>query len=317
MKVMHGDETSQLETTRAERFLALAMIVFLLIGGAWVFREIQTLPPRPDWVAIEERHLSQELKEEYRTTEATFYEAQNNLSMRQDAVNKASLEYEFRREEYRVALDKGIEDPEREAVYLDALKRFEDAQLEVEVATTLAVRSQARMDELRHTWNSAQEKIQLDYAQAQRQFEWKLFLLRILFAIPVFMLSLLTFAHLRKRNSNYLVFGTALIGFASLQLAYLFALYAWHLLRDVAQIVVSVTGTALCIVGIVWIRRYVLDSERVARARVRKGQCPSCGTGAGDQMYCISCGEALQKKCQSCGNNRPVHSEFCPQCGEK
>ena len=180
-----------------------------------------------------------------------------------------------------------------------------------------SLRAQESLNNKQAQLSTAQEKVSADLEAARRSFEWRLFLLRIVYAVPVFLLALLAFTGMRRRGSNYLIFGTALVGFASFQLVFLFCLYSWHLLRDVAQIAISLMGTALCIGGIIVIRRYLVDPTRVSRSRIRKGLCPGCGAPAVDHIYCISCGEQLQKQCTHCHSNRPVGAEYCPHCGGK
>lgn len=317
MRPVYNEETSQLEMSRAEKILALAMIIFLLIGGAWVFREIQTIPLRPDYQAIEQRYLPSELQKEFHGAQNNLYTLQGNVHKRQDDLAQATREYEFRREEYRVILDKGEVDPARERTYTDATKVYEQALLEYEVALEMEKQALEKLQPLSAAWEQAQTLIASDFAAAQRTFEWKLFLLRALYAVPVFILALFAFIRMRQSHSNYLIFGTALIGFGSFQLIYLFGLYSWHLLRDVAQIAISLMGTALCVVGIIVIRRYLVDPARITKSRLRRGLCPACGVPSSTHAYCIACGEQLQKQCTSCSHNRPVRGEYCPHCGTK
>ncbi|MDP3487405.1 MAG: zinc ribbon domain-containing protein, partial [Bacillota bacterium] len=317
MKVMPNEETSQIETSRAERVLAIAMVIFLLIGGAWVFRQIQLIPARPDYSAIEARYISPELRQEHGLAQTASWEAHSYRQKIQEELRKATLEHEFRREEYRVMLDKGIKDPVREAAYLGSLAAFERRQTDLELALEVEQRALENLALKQAPMNVAYERISIEHNQLNTAFEWKLFMIRIAYAVPVFLLALLAFTHMRRRGSNYLIFGTALIGFASFQLIFLFGLYSWHLLRDVAQIAISLMGTALSIGGIIVIRRHLVDPTRVSKSRMRKGLCPGCGTPAGEHSYCGSCGEQLQKQCTHCHDNRPVGAEYCPHCGGK
>jgi hypothetical protein len=314
MRASISEESSGIEFSRAERILALGMVIFLLVGGAWVFNRIQRIPARPNYHAIEQHYISSELQNEY-------WQAQNTLNAARAATERlrqelavATTEYEFRREEFRVMNERGILDPAREKAYLDALAAFERLRREIGLAMAVEESAHERLRPLETQWKTLHTQIGEEHARRLRAFELQLFGLRLLYAVPVFLLALLLFLRLRKQNSNYLVFATALIGAGTLQLVYLVALYSWHLLRDIAQIAIAVIGTALCMFGIVLIRRYWLDPERVIRTRVRRGQCFSCGAAAEDNVYCPSCGEELQKRCLGCGANRPVKAAFCPHC---
>jgi len=314
MRTSVSEESSGMEFSRAERILALGMVIFLLVGGAWVFNHIQRIPARPDHQAIEQRYISAQMQSEYWQAQNTLDAARTATERLRQELGAATTEYEFRREEFRVMNERGILDTAREKKYLDALANFERLGREISLAMTVEESAHERLRPLKTQWQALHAQIGEEHARQLRAFELQLFGLRLLYAVPVFLLSLLLFWRLRKQNSNYLVFATALIGAATLQLMYLVALYSWHLLRDVAQIAIAVIGTALCMFGIVLIRRYWLDPERVIRTRVRRGQCFSCGAAAEDNVFCPSCGEELQKRCLGCGANRPVKAAFCPHC---
>lgn len=317
MRLSVNEENSGIEFSRAERILALGMVVFLLVGGAWVFNRIQRLPTRPDYHAIEQRHISAELQSEYWQAQNTLNTALAATGRLREELSVAATEYEFRREEFRVMNERGILDAAREKAYLDALARFERLRADMGVAMAVEEGARTRLEPLANQWKALQTKVGEEHRRAQLRFEWQLFLFRMLYAIPSFVLALLLFQRLRRRESHYLIFATALIGAATLQLLYLVSLYSWHLLRDVAQIAIAVIGTALCMAGIVMIRRHWLSPERVLTTRVRRGQCFNCGAPAEKHVYCPACGEELQKRCLGCGENRPVKAAFCPHCRYK
>lgn len=314
MRPSVSEESTGIELSRAERILVLGMVIFLLVGGAWVFNRIQSIPPRPDYHAIEQRYISAELQSEYWQAQNTLNAARSATERLRQELTVATTEYEFRREEFRVMNERGLLDAVREKAYLDALAAFERLRREIGLAMAVEESAQERLLPLATQWKAAHMQIGEEHSRQLRTFELQLFGLRLLYAVPVFLLALFLFLRLRKQNSNYLVFATALIGAATLQLLYLVSLYSWHLLRDIAQIAIALIGTALCMFGIVLIRRYWLDPERVVTTRVRRGQCFSCGAAAEDNVYCPSCGEELQKRCLGCGSNRPVKASFCPHC---
>ncbi len=314
MRSSNNEDSSGIEFSRAERILALGMVVFLAIGGAWVFNHIQRLPTRPDYHAIEQRHISAEFQSEYWQAQNTLNAAQTATGRLREELSVAATEYEFRREEFRVMNERGILDAVRERAYMDALAKFERLRGDMGVALAVEESARTRLEPLASEWKTLQAIVGEEHRRAQLTFEWQLFLFRMLYAVPVFALALFVFQRLRRRESHYLIFATALIGAATLQLLYLVSLYSWHLLRDIAQIAIAIIGTALCMTGIVMIRRYWLNPERVLTTRIRRGQCFSCGAPAENNVYCLACGEELQKRCLGCGANRPVKAAFCPHC---
>ncbi len=314
MRPSSNEENSGIEFSRVERILALGMVLFLLVGGAWVFNRIQRLPARPDYHAIERRHISAELQSAYWQAQNTLNAAQVAAGRVREELSVAATEYEFRREEFRVMNERGILDPVREQAYKEALTTFERLRGEIGVAMAVEESARTRLQPLAEQWKALQAKIGEEQHRANVAFEWQLFVFRMLYAVPVLALALLLFQLLRRRGSTYLIFATALIAAATLQLLYLVSLYSWHFLRDVAQVAIAILGTVMCMAGIVMIRRYWFHPERVLRTRVRRGQCFSCGAPAENNVYCPACGEELQKRCLGCGQNRPVKAAFCPHC---
>lgn len=315
MRPAAEEERTQVEMTRLEIVLAVAMVMFLLLGGAWVFKQIQSIPSRPDWTSIHSKYITEELSRRYNTAENVLQEAHNQVYHRQNELEGALREYEFRREEYRVMLDKGIDDPVREKSYQEALAIFDSAKTQLEIAQQVLARAQSSTIEVREEWDRAQQEFYREYDRANRRYEVTLLAMRLFYAIPVFLASLFLFTRLRNAKSHLLVLGTALVGFSSLQLLFLFSLYMWHFLKDLTQIIISVIGAALSVFGIVMIKKYITNPDRLNKARFRKGLCSNCGFPSREKNYCINCGHALQEPCPSCRQNRPVGSEFCPNCG--
>lgn len=45
--------------------------------------------------------------------------------------------------------------------------------------------------------------------------------------------------------------------------------------------------------------------------------CSKCGEVTPEGKFCIHCGSLLQLSCSGCGKEVPLHSKFCPGCGQK
>ncbi|MEW6399159.1 MAG: zinc ribbon domain-containing protein [Bacillota bacterium] len=312
----HPEEQERAEATRAEKVLALGLVAFLLLGGLWVLDRLGDIPARPDYGAVAARYGIAALEEEVSRLQGDLNQARQALGQAQENESRARVEYEFRREEYRTALDAGREDRERKATYQQALAAYDRAR----EATQAAARVVARWeDALRNPQARLEEKraaVSAEYARASRQYETRVLLLRLGYALPVLALAVAAWQALRRRHFPYLALLTSFMAFAVLQAAFLVGSYAWTLFRAWAQLGVSLTGAAITAAGMVALRRYVFSPGRVMRARARAGQCPRCGLPLGrEYVFCPECGNRVAESCPHCGNRRPVSLPICPHCG--
>ncbi len=314
---MHSEDESQLiEYSRAEKILALGMVVFMLMGGFWIMNRITRFVPRPDYYQLEQRAGLAELSERFIEAQRKLSYADSLLQERREAFERTRVEYEFRREEYRVSLEKGVADTSKEKMYEESRRAMESAMVELDAATSLRSRFAQEFSALQDAYNRAHDEINASYSRAMNVYELKLFLVRFAYVFPVFGLSYWIWQVLRAKRSRHLVLGTAFLGFSTVQAIVMSGQYAWHLVRDVAQIAVSVAGTVATGAALVALKRYVTNPERVRNQRFRKGQCPACGFGVKGELYCPSCGFLLQAACPDCRALVPVVRKYCPNCGK-
>src|SRR5918992_1469444 len=115
-------DVEDLHTTKSEKLLAFVMLVFLLIGGLWAYQEVDEgvrtrielgRPSAADSAALERRN-----------------QAQGRLRAAELRQGRARSEVEFRREEFRAALDAGRPAGALERRYRAAQAAFADAQAE-------------------------------------------------------------------------------------------------------------------------------------------------------------------------------------------
>src|SRR5688572_6815232 len=115
-------DVEDLHTTKSEKLLAYVMLVFLLIGGVWVYQE------------IDDRVRSAIVLGEPTAAEAQAMrqrdEAQQRVFRADEAQANARREVEFRREEFRAALDADRPAAALEQRYRAAQAMYADAQAE-------------------------------------------------------------------------------------------------------------------------------------------------------------------------------------------
>lgn len=316
--VMSTDELELRELTRVEKVLALGLTVFLLLGGMWVLHRIPRAVPAPSHQLLHEQLAQIRAGSGLGAEEATLSRLHQEVHEAEMRASQKSAEHVFRREEYRTALDAGRDDPVLRAAYQRALADFEAAQATAATAQRAALAQSELTEGLRRQVALQEKPLWEQFERQQRRYDLLVFCLRMLYVGPVLALSIWAWARMRMARSQYLLIGTSLVGFGILQAVFLVGSYAWTIFRQVAQLAVSIGGSAITIVGIVALRRYLANPARLRRARSRRGRCPRCDYPVQPEAaYCADCGERVAIPCGSCQRLRPAALAVCPHCGAR
>jgi hypothetical protein len=316
MAVTTGPEAEERETSRAEKLLATGLVIFLLIGGFWVMDRLTSFVERPDWQAIAAAEGLTGTEEALRQVEADYYRADEATREARVAVERARSEYEYRKEEYRVALERGLDDPALAGLHEQARTAYDVARENYALAEATQRSFEARVTAPRAAYAEASRRVDEAYGRAQDRYELLAFLLRFGYALPLFALSVWAWLGLRRRHGRNLIVATAFMAFAGLQAIALVFQYGWYILRDIGPIALSLAGSAVCITGLVALRRWAANPRRLATARLRRGQCPYCGYPlAPGAAHCAGCGRGLVEPCPECGRGSVPESPYCPHCG--
>jgi len=307
-------EEEEREITRAEKILAALLVVFLLIGGLWVLARLGDLFPRPDYGAYMGplEHLRKPVD---RARGALAY-AQQVVAEREAAYNQASQKYQFLREEYRVSLDQGRPDEAKEALYTAAREVFLETERELQSARETRDRLQREAQEAQAGFREEEKKASDSYHRAEETQRRHAFLLQLTYVLAAFALSFVVWHCLRSRGSRYLLVGTAVVVFASLQLVFFLGQFTWYYFHRLSQLIVSLVGAAGTIGALILLKRQLYDPARVARYRLRRAQCHRCSFPVHPgQRYCLECGAELCSECPHCGSEAPVNASYCCACG--
>ncbi len=117
--------------------------------------------------------------------------------------------------------------------------------------------------------------------------------------------SLATNRFLKTLNISFLWFGTIL----------LISTIAFFVFDCLPEVFAGVIGAAVFIFCIFVTQQKFYTPERVARARLRKGLCRSCGEKlAPGSLYCPSCGATAGKTCPDCGSHSLITDRYCFHC---
>ncbi|HCC32489.1 MAG TPA: hypothetical protein DEQ28_01090 [Clostridiales bacterium] len=308
-------EGEERELTRAEKWLAFGLVAFLLLGGTWILRQMGGLVPHPNWEELRATHRLDELEPPYWQAQAAHQAAINRENELLAAVNDARQVYEFRREEYRVSLDRGIDDPELRALHEAARADLESAQVRLEVAQAVTRARAADLEVAGQPFLAAQQALEREFSRQQSRRELHLLLLRGAYALPLFGASLLAWKRLRRRGGAWTLLATSFAAFAGLQTLLLVGQYSWHLFRNYVQLAVSVFGAAATTAAIIGLRRLAFTRDRLVRARFWRGRCPHCGFPGRAARFCAHCGQPMQAACGACGEPRLVMAPYCGHCG--
>lgn len=311
------EEHELVELTRFEKVLAFGLTIFLLVGGIWVLNRLDWVVPRPSGEDLHARLAAIARDAKLDEQQGQLLQLEQQLAGLEIQVSQRTIEHEFRREEYRTALDAGRDDPVRRAAYYQALADLEAVQEQAATVRTITLAQRAKTQALQARVAAEQAPLWAEFERQQNRRDLVVFLLRLAYTGPVLALTVWGWHRLRLRRSQYLLIGTSLVGFSIAQAVFFVGGYAWTLFRHVAQLAISIGGSVIAIAGLVVMKRYALNPARVRRARLRKGRCPRCAYPVqADQVFCADCGERVASLCPACGGLRPSALPVCPHCGD-
>lgn len=187
-------------------------------------------------------------------------------------------------------------------------------------------------DKLREAYKSVFE----EQNRRLRWYEFKIFLIQLLFTLPLFWLVFAAYLRLHRKNSPYTVIFTAMVAVGSILLLRVILFWFWGLfLARVLEVLIEwfakyeIIRTLLFYFGMLlsflvfggavyWLQKKIFDPRRVTIRRFRAKQCPHCQTNLDlSVFYCPNCGSQLKSKCEKCGQARFVGLPNCPYCGDR
>ena len=153
-------EVEDVQTTKGEKLLAVVLTVFLLIGGVWVYQEIddrvrKSTPPDFSYRGTPEQQAA---VKQLRDAERRFARAQRASAGARDDL-------ELKREAYRTALDADRPAAQLERAYNRAQRRLNSARREAAAAGRAVVEAEpaafAAQEEIAEVQQGRQEKREL------------------------------------------------------------------------------------------------------------------------------------------------------------
>jgi predicted RNA-binding Zn-ribbon protein involved in translation (DUF1610 family) len=169
-----------------------------------------------------------------------------------------------------------------------------------------------------------------------RWYEFLVFLLQLIFVLPLFLLVYRGYLRLHRKNSPYTVIFTAILAVSAVLLLRVILFWFWglflaevirvlwrwiqqfELLRSIVFYLGMVLSFAVFGGAVYYLQKKIFDPRRVTIRRFRAKQCPHCQTNLDLSIYfCPNCGHQIREKCESCGQARFVGMPACPSCGNK
>jgi hypothetical protein len=302
----------EIETSAAEKVLALVLAVFIAIGAIWGYFKLDEVAKSDSVAYVPAQKL---IGEEELSAIQGHQQAIRAIERARRQRRAATGGLEFRREAYRTALDANEPSTELRAEYESAQARLASASRELEGAARIeaqtrpgAVEAQQRLGELRQR---AAEQEDNDRAHHDRI----VFLLRLALLILMLATAYWLLIRLRSRNSRYIPAALAWIGATAILAVVMAADYTDNYIEfaEVGPLAISIAGIAVTLVAFVALQRFL--AKRVPARRVRRGECPFCGFPHRDKPHCEGCGRAVIASCSSCHEDRRVGTPRCGNCG--
>lgn len=293
-------DAEELEATRSEKFLAVVLAAFLLVGTIWFYVKID------DWVRAQTAASTELTSQEQRVLDErdAALEAQWRA---EEELATARSELELAREDYEVALAAGDASTELERTY-----RLEQEEYAAAREASAEARSEARTAEERARTVEEERLGEEEDTTAA----WIVAGVRLAFLAGWLAASYRLMLSLRRRESRYQPIGMAAVGTGAV-LALVYAVdYITDYIDwlDLGPLVLSLFGAAVTLAAFAVLQRYL--ARRIPARRVRKGECPFCGYPVrGEGPHCEGCGREVVAECATCAQPRRVGSSHCIACG--
>jgi hypothetical protein len=302
----------EIETSAAEKVLALVLAVFIAIGAIWGYFKLDEVAkndpvayvPAQKLIGAEELSAIQGHQQAIRTVERVRRE-----------LRAATRGLELRREAYRTALDANEPSAELRAEYESAQARLASASRELESAVRIEAQTRPGAAQAQHRLSELRQRAADQEDEDRAHHDRIVFLLRLVLLILMLATAYWLLIRLRSRSSRYLPAALAWIGATAVLAAVMAADYADNYFEfgEVGPLAISIAGIAVTLVAFAALQRFL--AKRVPARRVRRGECPFCGFPHRDKPHCEGCGRAVIASCSSCHEDRRVGTPRCGNCG--
>lgn len=302
----------EIETSTAEKILALVLTVFIAIGAVWGYVKVDEVAKGDSTSYAPGRKLVEPA--EFSAIEKHRQAARSVQRARREQ-RAATHQLELRREAYRTALDAGEPPAELRAEYESAQARLASASSELAGAVRVEARTGPTAVEAQRHLTELRQRAAKQEDDDRTRHDRTVLLLRLALLTLMLAAAYWLLIRLRSRNSRYLPAALAWIGATAVLAAVMAADYGDNYIEfsEVGPLAISIVGIALTLVAFVALQRFL--AKRVPARRVRRGECPFCGFPVRGRPHCEGCGRAVNASCSSCQKDRRVGTPRCGYCG--
>lgn len=295
----------EFSTTLFEKFLALVLAIFILIGSSWIYNhpldfESRVADAPTATISAGDRALRQRVEDIDLKLSNAQLDIEELKSTRDDA-----------RERYRTQLEAGLSDATARSSYDRAEAQVAKRQSEIRSLEQSLARARTAAAPADARYEEAHQRAQRRYEDRVHTAKWITFIARIAYGILVLVLGFMMMRAMQRRHSRWTIIGMSIVGAGTIQALWFAADYFDIFNRG--ALMLSLIGIALTIGVFLGYQRFL--AVRIPRRRVRKGQCMFCGYPVGDHAHCEGCGRAAHASCTSCGDRRRVGAAHCGACG--
>jgi len=338
-------------------FISLILCVFLILLSSKLIDDVDEWEESPSVEAFENTQFLKEKEDEKSEIERKIDLKNEKINSIENTIKIANSNYLNEKKSFDNWLEtrKTVGSPKEDKEVLSRaakLDEFYKTEMEWTRELTLLQDSIATLGKQKSTVqkliNQEQDRAYEEQEATFRTYEVKVFLIRLMFILPIFLLGIFFIVKYRKHKYWPLFLGYVLFAFY----AFFFGLVPYMpsyggYIRYIVGIVVSV---GLGVYSINKIKAFierkkeelsVSTSERAKKVQTETAEkaldnhmCPSCGKDfimkkwdkplANSKIevlgtvtnFCRFCGLQLFKDCSNCGSGNFAHLPYCSNCGD-
>ncbi len=338
--------------------ISVILCLFLILLSNKIIDDLDTTTVKPEMESFENKVVMTELMEKQNGLTKDMEKLTTKRSTIEKTIATAKENYTNEKQSFDnwVQTRKTLGSPDKDQEVIDRAKKLDEFyKIEQEWRSQLTIldaettKNEKKQQEIQTLIDKETEAAQLTYNAAIKQYDLKVFLIRLLFVGPVLALGIFFFIRYRRHKFWPLFFGFTLFSLY----AFFFGLVPYlpsygGYIRYAVGIILS---AGLGYYAIKTIRKFIETKQAelkistqeraknvqtaVAEKALENHYCPSCGkdfiiknweTPLKKQEnsnyklvtdFCRHCGLELFKDCYKCGNKNFAHLPYCPSCGSK
>jgi hypothetical protein len=326
--------------------ISVSLGIFLISLGNKILGDVTKLYKSPSVSEFLEKDSMDYVSKQIANSELNLEKLNERKEHLSSALESANSNYQSEKESFDawIKTRKTLGSPEQDKDVLTRTKKLDELRLIRDEWSSRLSENISSINQTKSDRSKLEKEKQSFDAQALEKYEeelrWytlKIFLIRLLFALPILLLGVFLFMKFRKSKYNAFVWGYALFSL------YVFFIGLVPYLPSYGGYVRYIVGVILTIIlGYYVIKQLTAYTERkkaeLSKSTQERGReiayntaakafethtCPSCernflviqSSTDKEPNFCIHCGLKLFGKCSKCGQRNFIHFPFCSACG--